>query len=381
MKKLLFYDAYALNKSEIIGGSSKSLSSLLRMNDDRCEVYFLTNESNREYFNENIKKYGVKELYFNFPSELMKYGKKNREKYEKSIFQKLKMIFIYIIPLNLKIRNKLKKNKFDTVICNELRATSVVGLSTLFSNIKLISFIRGDFNLLSSKNKFFMKISNQLICISKGIYDLIPEKEKFKSKVINESIIIDNSIVYNKANSDEFITITTIGNIVYYKGHQVLIEALSKVKNKKINLEIIGSIVDKDHYLYLLKLIEKYKLTDRIKFKGKQENVYTFLNKSNIFVLPSINEGLGIVNLEAAIHKLPIIASDLPGIRSFIKDDFNGLLFEVGNSYELAQKIEYLIKNKDIANKLGKNAYEEVVKNFNLDKNSKLVYDFILKGE
>ncbi|EJT6472863.1 glycosyltransferase, partial [Clostridium perfringens] len=204
---------------------------------------------------------------------------------------------------------------------------------------------------------------------------------KKKAKKINECIKIYKDIEYKKISFKEEIIITTIGNVVYYKGHHILVEALGKSGYKNFKLNIIGTIVDKEHYSYILDLIEKYNLNNKVNFLGKQENVHKFLEKTSIFVLPSINEGFGIVNLEAALHKLPIIASDLPGIKSFIKENFTGLLFKCGDSNDLSKKIKYIINNESKANELGENAYKELLENYNLEKNSDKFYEFIVKGE
>ena len=77
----------------------------------------------------------------------------------------------------------------------------------------------------------------------------------------------------------------------------------------------------------------------------------------SLFVLPSRTEAMGRVLIEAMACKKPIVASNVDGIPTIVKNDFNGLLFESENVDDLAEKIDRLLGNKDLAKKLAENGY------------------------
>lgn len=97
------------------------------------------------------------------------------------------------------------------------------------------------------------------------------------------------------------------------------------------------------------------------------ENIKDIFLLSDIFVLPSEYEGLGLVLLEAMSTKVPIIASNSSAIPELIKNNYNGFLFNKGNYKELALKLKQ-IENYKIKKKFIKNSYSFLKKNFNLNK-------------
>ena len=109
-----------------------------------------------------------------------------------------------------------------------------------------------------------------------------------------------------------------------------------------------------------------------VKYLGKiSENKKTeLMQKSWAFLNPSSKEGWGIVNIEANYFGTPVIGSDIGGIKDSVIDGKTGLLFEYGDYNGLADKIEYLIKNKKKLNEMGKNA-EKWAMNFSWDIKAK----------
>lgn len=130
----------------------------------------------------------------------------------------------------------------------------------------------------------------------------------------------------------------------YFKGLDVLLNALNLLTNKNWVLHIIGSGNLQDAYQKRTKLLG---LEDRVKFLGKVDEATLIKNyqDSDIFILPSINkhEAFGLVLIEAMACGLPVIASDLPGVRSVFRDGLDGLKVKIKNSPDLAEKIDQLI--------------------------------------
>ena len=97
------------------------------------------------------------------------------------------------------------------------------------------------------------------------------------------------------------------------------------------------------------------------------ENIKDIYLLSNVFILSSKYEGLGLVLLEALSSKIPIIATNTSAIPEIIKNNYNGLLFNPGDYKSLASKLKKIEKN-DLRIKIMKNGYDFIKKKFDLDK-------------
>lgn len=160
---------------------------------------------------------------------------------------------------------------------------------------------------------------------------------------------------------EKSLIIISVGGCSEIKNHADIIRAISTLKNR---LDLI--------YLHLgagdeeeneRKLAKELGVDNEIKFLGNQSNVQDFLRASDVFVMPSKFEGLGISCLEAMACGLPAILYNSPGLRDLINNDDNGFLIE--HNYKLlAEKIELLLKNQSINSIKGRNAIEFVNKHF-----------------
>ncbi len=85
---------------------------------------------------------------------------------------------------------------------------------------------------------------------------------------------------------------------------------------------------------------------------------------ADILILPSIEEGVGRVLLEAMSMHLPIIASNVGGIPLVIDNRKDGLLFEVGDVETLKEHVLFLLENQFFADKMSQNAYQKFLNNY-----------------
>lgn len=151
----------------------------------------------------------------------------------------------------------------------------------------------------------------------------------------------------------------------YFKGVDVLLKALGNILNDKIVLNIVGQGGMTSEYRKIAKNagIEKY-----VNFLGgvSDEELVKNYQKANIFVLPSINshEAFGVVLLEALSCAVPVIASNLPGVKSVFEDKQEGLLAEPGNIYDLKKKINTLIVDKNLRRQMGANGKKLIDKKY-----------------
>ena len=121
----------------------------------------------------------------------------------------------------------------------------------------------------------------------------------------------------------------------------------------------------------LKELSIRLNINQNICWINNYENIKDIFLLSDIFVLPSEYEGLGLVLLEAMSSKTPIIASKSSAIPEVIQNNYNGYLFQKNNSRNLAQKL-FLIEDKNTQKKFKKNGTVFLKKKFNLNRMNKM---------
>ncbi|MEN9524461.1 MAG: hypothetical protein RL536_530 [Candidatus Parcubacteria bacterium] len=125
----------------------------------------------------------------------------------------------------------------------------------------------------------------------------------------------------------------------------------------------------------------KLKLEDRVRFLGfvAHKDMPKYLHISDIFVRPSLSEGLGNSFLEAMAAGLPVIATPVGGIPDFLIEGETGLFCEVGNPHSIAQKVEKLIKDKESRDYIVSNAKKMVEEKYSWQKVAGEMKDIFVK--
>ncbi len=155
--------------------------------------------------------------------------------------------------------------------------------------------------------------------------------------------------------------VITVSRLVGKNGIGDLINAVQKLRIINYKLLILGSgPLEKN-----LKLqVTSYKLQDKVLFLGEMpnEHVPEYLAIADVFARPSLSEGLGTAFLEAMAAAVPIIGTKVGGIPDFLQDGETGLFCEVQNPQSIAEKINLLLTDENLRQKLifnGKKLIEE----------------------
>ncbi len=155
----------------------------------------------------------------------------------------------------------------------------------------------------------------------------------------------------------------------YFKGVPDLIKAFHKLgQNFKMPCRLI-IVGEGDRKFYYEQIAFDFGLRGKVIFAGRIDDRHLprFYNLADLLVLPSTTKGeaLGIVLLEAMASGVPVIASNLPGVRSVVKNGENGFLVEPKNIDDLVVKMGKILKNKELAIKLGKRGREIAKEKYN----------------
>ncbi len=178
------------------------------------------------------------------------------------------------------------------------------------------------------------------------------------------------------------ITIVCIANLKPGKGLEELLIAYERCfpEFPQTQLLFVG---DGPLHKALQKKIEKFQSRNNIHFLGRRDDVRELLRISDVFILPTYSEGMSNALLEAMASELAIITTDIEVNKELIKDNISGLLVPIQNSQAITDKMKLLIQNKDARITLGEQAYQNIVKKFEIKKVillTKDTYERILYG-
>ncbi len=181
------------------------------------------------------------------------------------------------------------------------------------------------------------------------------------------------SIIPNGVNLDKFKSrnshdskiIITVSRLVKKNGMGDLIDAMVTVRHEIPDAELV--IIGDGPLGKSLRLkVKNLNLENDIKFLGEisNESVPEYLSRADVFVRPSLSEGLGISFLEAMAAGLPIIGTPVGGIPDFLKDGETGLFCRVSDPKDLAEKIVKILADEQLREKITKNAKALVVEKY-----------------
>ncbi|MDD6285694.1 MAG: glycosyltransferase family 4 protein [Methanobacteriaceae archaeon] len=165
---------------------------------------------------------------------------------------------------------------------------------------------------------------------------------------------------HKSAKTYDIIDITYIGTLGKHKGVHTLINAFKEIPNSNIRLHIIGKGYDEEEFK------QRAQNDKRIIFHGFVDNnsITEYYDSSNIVIIPSIcYDNSPLVIYESFSTGTPVIGSDIGGIPELIIDNYNGLLFEPGNSEDLKDKILTIINNNVLLRRLEDNAASTLPEN------------------
>lgn len=146
-----------------------------------------------------------------------------------------------------------------------------------------------------------------------------------------------------------------------FKGVDRLLKAFRRIKSSSARLMIVGGGDMMQHYQ---ELAAENQITDRVIFTGKimHDDLPSYYAASDMLVLPSVPpESFGMVLIEAGACSRPVIASNIPGVRSVVQDQVDGFLVKPADEDDLVEKISTLIADANLRQQMGLAGHQKVV--------------------
>ncbi len=281
-----------------------------------------------------------------------------------------------------------QQQQFDVIICNGFKTTHMVlKLNKCLKVRHCIGIIHGfgDFDRLYRRldAKLYIDQHWSFVGVSSAVSDYLCGLRFLGTHCgfsVNNVVTINNALDIDKSlntmltktqakqrlglNSYDFI-FGTIGRLVPVKGHIYLLQALQQLQSKypQIKLVIVG---DGRLQAELQDYIEANNLQQSVILTGKIFNALEIIRAFECFVLSSLSEGLPLVLLEAMIAKVPIIATDVGGVASVVKQ--HGYLVSAKDSNALAHAMEKMLNLSQAERQtLSEQAYQYLLQQFNIE--------------
>jgi len=199
-----------------------------------------------------------------------------------------------------------------------------------------------------------------------------------KVEVIPLGIKLDNSDVLRDSAESQHLRLIIIGRLTYYKGHKLILKAISKLKIEgiKFSLNIVGGgelQQDIQNEIVSLNLDEEVSLLGKL----SDAELYEELGNSDLLCLPSIErtEAFGVVLLEAMRASKPCLVSDVEGsgMSWVVQDNKTGFVVENNSVDSIVKKLKYITENQELLSLYGKAGRERFEREFSIGVCSKRI--------
>jgi glycosyltransferase involved in cell wall biosynthesis len=301
-------------------------------------------------------------------------------------------ILTYIIPTEKpfdirvwkKVAALLLKEKVDIVHCHGSRAMSNVFKAAKKVKVPLVYTIHG-WSFHEDQHPLLkrVRIMGEKFLTARADLNIAVSESNMQTGSTNfshfKAIVINNGINQQKFNpakkfknirqeiniSEQSILLLFIARFTFQKQPLSLIKSFAQAQkyNPALQLLMVG---DGEEKMKAHEIVKQLQLEDKVHFLPFRQDVPDLLAACDIFVLPSLWEGLPIGLLEAMSMGKSVIATNVDGTMEVVKNDFNGLLIETSNLVDnLTEAINNLSANVDLRKRLAENALQTVTDNFN----------------
>lgn len=311
--------------------------------------------------------------------------KSNKIKHIKNYRLKIRVLNFIVFPINLfKNYQALRKNKFASI--------HFFGFGIISINIYIATFLVRKYHpklifgttmfqlddVNGIKNKRFSKLIfkaisgfDYIVCISDQLYkswaDYFKASQSPRVVKIFNPVNLEKFKPFNMIAQNETLRINYTGALKGRKQILFLLEAIKIAKKKYglfFNLTIVGTYKGPDYMEKISEFVETNEMNQFIDFLGYRKNVEDYYNDSDVFIFASKTEGMPNVVIEAMASGLPIIMREIQDVSEvLVASNHNGFIIQ--SEEEMADKLWYYHKNRNILKNHSINSRNKAKENFN----------------
>lgn len=279
-----------------------------------------------------------------------------------------------------KIAGIIKANKIDLVMTNTIVvadgaiAARIAGVPHIWRTAEMLSSDPSLKSPLPLKTLYstVLKLSDYVVGCANAVMKEFENSLCYKPdnmKLIYSAMERSEEPLDFTSNIKRKNIVFSAGYISPRKGFTTLLKAAKLVSSAvpDVRFKVAGGVSDNEYYRQLLKERKRLKLEKVFELCGFRNDIDRLMRESAMFVLPSLSEPFGIVLLEAMAAAKPTIATDSGGPSEAIVDGVSGYIVPVDDHKKMADKIIFLLTNKDVAEKMGRAGFERAKKVFDVN--------------
>lgn len=272
------------------------------------------------------------------------------------------------------IRDFIKDNNIDLVHCHGARANFIALFLRSKVDVPFISTVHSDYRL-DFKGVFYKQLifKNLNYFALKKFDNFIAVSDNFKNMLLERGFTDKNiDVVYNGINLDKEEKM--VSNEEFCKRYNLnpnsfkigILARLDEVKDHRTFIRGAKEFLEQEDADFLIggdgafradyeKLVKELGIEDKVHFLGEVHDPFSFLNAININTLTSLSESFPYVILEGGKLKKPMVATEVGGIPSIVKDGLSGYTFKVGDYKDFSEKLLKLKRDDELRLKMGEN--------------------------
>ena len=301
--------------------------------------------------------------------------------------------FPYKSEYDFKFAKKLncisKEKNADVIFIHSSQSHTMAVLSAIFYGLKTPLVLcrtlirRVDTNFLR-KWKYNYKGIKKIICVSEPVVDVLKYAVKDHSKLCVVGSVTDISKFTKQSKTgllqkefnipNDYKIIGNIAEFTGFKDHKTWVNTVRELVKRGVKAKFI--LVGKGSLeVEVREQVNTLGLQNDIIFTGFRKDIPEILPEFDLFLFTSNNEPTGGVLLESYACKVPIVAANAGGIPEVVIDNKTGLLAEVGNPIDFADKVEQMLNNKALQEKCTKNGRQFLIDNFTKEVIAKKMFN------
>lgn len=282
------------------------------------------------------------------------------------------------ISVVYKLWKHYRNQEIDIIHGHGAKGGIYARLLGLFLNAKVVYTAHGGSIHVTHgrvKNVLYSLIEKFLYLITdRIIFESLYTKEAYEGRIWSarkKGLLIYNGIdlsgEHQPKDLNQRILIGTFGELRKLKGHDILIKAISLLREKGRNIHLLISGSGEEEHTWRT-LITKLDLVEHVTLETNTTDVEATMKTCDLIVQPSLFESFGYVPLEAMSLGIPVIGSAVGGMLETIQDQQTGLLVYSLTPEGFSSAIETLVDDSELRNNLVQNAYKQLRSNFSEDK-------------
>ncbi len=282
-----------------------------------------------------------------------------------------------------KLITLLKANNIK-ILCTHGYKEDIIGFfAAKVTGIKKVAMVHGwtghtfRVKIYEILDKFILRFFDRIIIVTESLKSKLLKMGISESKIITIHNAIDlDKYSYNtdgekvktEFNIDASEKIVgTIGRLSKEKGYKYLLKTAKEVVRQYPNVKfiIVGEGSEREN---LVKMSKELRIQDKVIFTGYRKDIELFFSAFNVFVLPSLTEGLPNVILEALAFRKPVVATNVGGVGELVRHKETGWLTESANINGLFEGISFCLMNQTEAQQMARNGHKLIKERFTVEQ-------------